>query len=123
MQLRTHTCQSVDLVLLGARLINIRHKPGQASDAVAAHLWLGAVGVVDAHGEVCGPNGRQGKDHLGGGGGARDLRRELADTMLRMDNWTGLTMVPHPVTTDAKVTITQLGSLHTVVHMSLECVG
>ena len=61
------TCQRVDLVLLCTSLVHIRHKAGKAADAVATHLRLTAIGVEDAHREVCVSRGGQGKDHLGGG--------------------------------------------------------
>jgi hypothetical protein len=54
----------MDLVLARGLAVHISHKASQAADAVAAHLWLTAVAVEDAHGEVCGADCWQGKDHL-----------------------------------------------------------
>mmetsp|Transcript_14219 Transcript_14219/g.34215 ORF Transcript_14219/g.34215 Transcript_14219/m.34215 type:complete len:299 (-) Transcript_14219:246-1142(-) len=44
--------QRAHLVLAGRRVVDVGHEVGEAADAVAAHLRLGAVGVVHAHGVV-----------------------------------------------------------------------
>jgi hypothetical protein len=51
-------------VLAGAVAVHVRHEAREAADAVAAHLGLAAVAVVDAHREVCVADGGQRKDDL-----------------------------------------------------------
>ena len=46
----------------GADAVDVGDEAREAADAVAAHLRLGAVRVVDAHGEVGVADGRQRKD-------------------------------------------------------------
>jgi hypothetical protein len=58
------TCQSVDLEGTSRCVVYISHKAGKATDAVAAHLGLAAVRVVDAHSVIGVANRGQGKDHL-----------------------------------------------------------
>jgi hypothetical protein len=39
----------VDLVRLAGKAVKVRHEFGQASDAIAAHLRLAAVGIENPH--------------------------------------------------------------------------
>ena len=62
-----HTCEGVHAEGGGPAAVTISHEACEAADAVAAHLRLGAVAVVHAHGQVylaaC-PVWCHGKDHL-----------------------------------------------------------
>lgn len=64
-----HTCKCVDAVLAGRSAVQISDKACEAADAVAAHLRLTAVTVVDAHRQVCFSCRRQRKDDLRSMGG------------------------------------------------------
>lgn len=50
--LSMRTCKCMDLVLAAGLAVHVSNKAGEATDAVAAHLWLAAVAVEDAHREV-----------------------------------------------------------------------
>ena len=60
------TCERVHAVCSGAvATVSLRNEARQATDAVAAHLWLAAVTVEDAHAVVrVAVTRRQRKDHL-----------------------------------------------------------
>lgn len=69
------TCQGVYPVLFGLHAVHICNKARQAADAVAAHLRLRAVRVVDAHRQVCVTHGGQRKNDLAGVSGVRGWGR------------------------------------------------
>lgn len=46
------TCPCGDFILPRTCIVFLCNKPCQAAYPIAAHLWLAAIGVVDAHGVV-----------------------------------------------------------------------
>ena len=58
------TGEGLDLPAAGSLVaVTVRQETGQAADAVAAHLRLGAIGVEDPHPQLAALPGRQGEDH------------------------------------------------------------
>jgi hypothetical protein len=58
------TRQGVDLPgATGAIAIAVRQEAGQAADAIAAHLRLGAIGIENAHAQLPAGVGGEGQDH------------------------------------------------------------